>query len=683
MGSVTSQVLAPDSDPKIRPMKRLSAHRQLKLAVSRVAIVLATVFTLRYFVWRAAYTMNPAAKVFFYAFLTAEGLSFVESLFFYFIAWRPTRYARPEVLPGRTVDVFIPTYNEPVDLLRETVLCAVNMKYPHKTYILDDGHRDEVRELAAEFDCGYIARTDRAHAKAGNLNNALTQTDGEFIVTLDADHVAAPELIEDTIGFFIDPSVGVVQGTQDFYNLDSFQHRINWEQRAGWQQQELFFSVIQPGKDRYNATFYCGSPGILRRSALDEIGGFPTGTITEDMHTSLRLQKKGWRVLYFNRTIARGLAPQTFTGFATQWQRWGHGAMQVLRAENPFFTGKLSLAQKLCYFSSFYFYWMSWVKLFFVLTPIIALLLAVFPLVTDPVSYASYFLPYFLLNLACSVLLQGGVRNFLRSEQFNLLKMHVLMRTMAGLFQKESLFFVTPKARAAAARASEVLLPLILMFGLVLAMGAGIVRIQMVAWGGYEFWAIAVNIFWAVVFLIMMGGVVRRSLVHKEQRVSYRFPTRHPVAMLVSYTGPDGASVSCDQMARNLNRAGVAMTPEKGIEPGTEVRIALSLPGHVVEATGRVVNKQIHRSNGKPKVSNGIRFEQISTADQDEISKYLFWQIAPQEGEILSMTHASQVDLVEVPEPVIPAGQDTHSMNGGSRAAKEGQAQAEKVGGKS
>jgi cellulose synthase/poly-beta-1,6-N-acetylglucosamine synthase-like glycosyltransferase len=681
LGSMASRVSAPDPDPEIRPVNQLSAHRQLKLAISRVAIVLASVFTIRYFFWRALHTMNPAAKIFFYAFLVAEGLSFLESLLFYFIAWNPTRYKRPEALPGRTVDVFIPTYNEPAELLRETVLCAVNMKYPHKTYILDDGQRDAVRELATEFDCGYIARGDRAHAKAGNLNNALAQTSGEFIVTLDADHVAAPELIEDTIGFFIDPSVAVVQGTQDFYNLDSFQHRINWASRAGWQQQELFFSVIQPGKDRHNATFYCGSPGILRRAALEEIGGFPTGTITEDMHTSLRLQKKGWRVLYFNRSLARGLAPQTFTGFATQWQRWGHGSMQVLRTENPFFTGKLSLAQKICYFSSFYFYWMSWVKLFFVLTPIIALLLAVFPLVTDPVSYASNFLPYFLLNLACSVLLQGGVRNFLRSEQFNLLKMHVLMRTMAGLFQKESLFFVTPKARAAAARASEVLLPLILMLGLVLALGAGIVRIQMVAWGGYEFWALAVNIFWAVVFLVMMGGVVRRSLVHKEQRVAYRFPTRQPVPMLVSYTGADGASVSSEQLARNLNRSGVSMTPEKGIEPGTEVHIALSLPGHMVEATGKVVNKQTNRVNGKPRVSNGIRFEQIAAADQDEISKYLFWQIAPQEGEVLSMTHASQVELVAQPAPqeVPEAG----LAKAGPATAKAETAKKAKAGGES
>ena len=653
-------------------IKRLSLGGRFKLALVRLMVVVATLFTFRYLWWRAFHTMNPAARVFFYMFLVAEALSFIESALFYFIAWSPTRYARPEPIPGRSVDVFIPTLNEPVELLRETVLCAVNMTYPHKTYILDDGQRSAVRELAEEFNCGYIARGDRNFAKAGNLNNALAQTNGEFIVTLDADHVASPELIDDTIGFFADPEVAIVQGTQDFYNLDSFQHRVNWSSRAGWQQQELFFSVIQPGKDRHNATFYCGSPGMVRRKALDSIGGFPTGTITEDMHTSLRMQKKGWRVLYFNRTVARGLAPQTFTGFATQWQRWGHGAMQVLRAENPFFTGQLSFAQKMCYFSSFYFYWMSWIKLFFVATPIIALFFAVFPLVTTPWKYASNFLPYFLLNLACSVLLQGGIRNFLLSEQFNLLKMHVLMKTISGLFQRESLFFVTPKARAAAARATEVLLPLGLLGALVLALAAGIVRIEQVAVGSYYFWALAVNIFWAVVFLVMIGSVVWRSLRHKEQRACYRFPTHANLPMRVNYTGPKGQVISMDQCARNLNRAGVSLTSDEEIAKGTFVEIALQLPGHTVQAMGKVVNKQVHKGNGRPKVSNGIAFDKIASADQDEISKYLFWEIAPKANEVLRLTRRSQREArVETDQQVVQGG---YAVNGNQTAIAEPQA---------
>lgn len=623
--------------------RRPSPNRRMALAVMRVSAVLATIFTLRYFWWRSLSTMNPAARVFFYAFLIAEGLSFLESLLFYFVHSNPTEYNRPQPIAGRSVDVFIPTYNEPVEILRETVLCAINMKYPHNTYILDDGNREEVRKLAQEFNCGYITREDRAHAKAGNLNNAFHQTSGEFIVTLDADHVASPDLIEDTIGFFADPKVGVVQGTQDFYNLDSFQHLVNWDSRVGWQQQELFFSVIQPGKDRYNATFYCGSPAIIRRKSLEEIEGFPTESITEDMHTGLKMQKKGWRVLYFNRTLARGLAPQTFTGFATQWQRWGTGAMQVLRKENPFFGRGLTFGQRLCYFSSFFFYWMPWVKLFFVVTPIICLTFGVFPLVTNPYDYAAYFLPYFALNMLCSVVAQGGIRNFFCSERFNLLKMHVLMRTIGGLFRKQAFFFVTPKSRAAAARVSEVLLPLIILLGLGFSLFAGVYRIERVPMWGYTFWALAVNIFWAVVFLIMIGGVVQRSLKRKELRQSYRFPSHMDVRMRVTYNDKGGAQVSREQYARNLNRFGVSLTLESAIETGTPVKVELRLPERTIEAMGKVMRNQTYGVNGHSRIANGIRFEEIATIDQDAISKFLFWEIAPREARLMQLTHKSQM----------------------------------------
>ena len=634
------------SKPPATTAKKMGQRGRIRLAVTRVVVVLATLFTLRYFYWRAFNTMNPAAKVFFYAFLTAEILSFFESALFYFTTWNPTRYSRPQALPGKTVDVFIPTYNEPVELLRETVVCAVNMNYPHKTYVLDDGRREEVRRLAQELGCGYITRDNRDHAKSGNLNNALSQTTGEFIVTLDADHVATPELIDEMLGFFADPQIAVVQGTQDFYNLDSFQHLVNWKKKAGWQQQELFFSVIQPGKDRFNAAFYCGSPGIIRRAALEEIDGFPTGTITEDMHTSLRLQKKGWRVLYFNRTVARGLAPQTFSGFAGQWQRWGIGAMQVMRQENPLFCRGLSFGQRICYFSSFYFYWMSFVKLFFVLTPIISLCLGVFPLVTQPLAYADYFLPYFLLNIVCSIILQGGFRNFFASERFNLLKMHVLMKSIAGLVKTKALFFVTPKARAAAARAGEVVLPLVILIALGASLFFGAFRIEAVPVWGFTFWALAVNIFWSAIFLLMIGGVVQRSLERKEQRSNYRFQVHLDVPLRVSYTD-SGKEVRFENFARNLNRSGVSVTLDKPIVPGTPVKMELWLPNHTVHVTGQVVRNKTYGTNGSTRYANGIRFEEITSVDQDEISKYLFWEIAPKEARLMQLTHSSQREEVE------------------------------------
>src|SRR6266508_1442995 len=147
-----------------------SSIRRIKLGLTRLVIVFAVVFTARYVYWRSTQTMNPAARWFFYAFLIAEVLNILEALLFYVTTWAPTRYRTPEAVQGRTVDVFITTYNEPVEMLRETVLCSVGIRYPHKTLILDDGDRPEVKQLADGFKCGYIARRDRTNAKAGNLN---------------------------------------------------------------------------------------------------------------------------------------------------------------------------------------------------------------------------------------------------------------------------------------------------------------------------------------------------------------------------------------------------------------------------------------------------------------------------------------------------------------------------------
>jgi cellulose synthase (UDP-forming) len=261
--------------------------------VVRIAIILAMLASLRYFLWRFTDTMNPALVWFFYIFLAAELVGFGEVMLFYLTTWRRRRHDPAPALPDRSVDLFIPTYNEPVALLRDTVVCAVSVRYPHTTWLLDDGNRPEVKALAEELGCRYLARTERTHAKAGNLNHALKHSTGDFVVTLDADHVPQPELIDRMLGFFENPRVAIVQVNQDFYNLDSFQHATNWEDRAAWQQQELFFNVIQPGKDALGAAMYCGSPAMLRRKALEEIGGFATETVTEDMHTGLRLQKRG------------------------------------------------------------------------------------------------------------------------------------------------------------------------------------------------------------------------------------------------------------------------------------------------------------------------------------------------------------------------------------------------------
>jgi cellulose synthase (UDP-forming) len=607
----------------------------------RIAIVLAVVATLRYFTWRVTDTMNPAVVWFFYLFLAAELVGFGEVFLFYLTTWRRRIHHAEPALPGRTVDVFVPTYNEPVALLRDTVVCAVSMRYPHTTWILDDGNRPEVRALAEELECRYLARAERVHAKAGNLNHALAHSTGDFVVTLDADHVPQPDLIDRLLGFFENPKVAIVQVNQDFYNLDSFQHATNWEDRAAWQQQELFFNVIQPGKDALGAAMYCGSPAMLRRAAIEEIGGFATETVTEDMHTGLRLQKRGWEVIYYNKTLARGLAPQTFDAYQTQWHRWGLGAMQVFRLERPFLGAGLTLGQRLSYLSSFYFYWTSVQKLFFLLVPIFCVATGVFPLLTDPGQYLQYFLPALVLNLAATIALQGGVTGFVLTERYNLIKLGSMLRALSGLVRREAQFRVTPKAKSGGATVWQALPYLVLVVLLGMSVIAGGIRILR-ADGPNEVWAYAVTITFALFFLYLIVPVVALALKRRELRTNYRFPQRLDLPLRVRMAGPVEMPW-IESYARNLNRFGLSITLDSRLVRNTNVDLQIRLPDRVVHAvasvrwTGRLdLQKGI-------RFANGLRFDRIASVDQDAIARHLFWEIAPRHGEQLTMTHRSQL----------------------------------------
>ncbi len=314
-----------------------------------------------YFHWRLG-TINPDAPVFSWLIYGAEIFGFVTALVHIFMCWRLSVRSAPAPRPGLLVDVFVPTYNESVDLVRKTLLTAQAMDYPHKLWLLDDGDRAEMRALAAQVGCGYIARQDNTDAKAGNLNHALAQTSGELIAVFDADHAPHRQFLSKTLGYFDDAEVAFVQTPQDFFNLDSFQHRKRRGEKVIWTEQSLFFRVIQRGKDVWNAAFYCGSCAVVRRSSLERIGGFAVGTVTEDLHTSIRLHSQGFKSVYHAEPLAFGVAPESVKPFISQRVRWGQGAMHVWRKEGILTNRGMSWAQRLCYLASVATYFDGWQK---------------------------------------------------------------------------------------------------------------------------------------------------------------------------------------------------------------------------------------------------------------------------------------------------------------------------------
>lgn len=246
-------------------MSRSARHLLL-----RVVVLLTAVLGVNYVAWRWLESVNWSAWWIAVPLVLAETYSLVDVLLFGTTMWRARdRPPAPVPPPGLTVDVFITTYDEPVELVEATAAAAAAIRYPHRTWILDDGARPDVRAAAARLGVGYVERGEewvgrQRHAKAGNLNNALFRTDGEFLLVLDADQVPEPEILDRTLGWFEDPEVALVQTPQWFGNVP--------EADPLGSQAPLFYGPIQQGKDGWDAAFFCGSNAVLRREALMQLG---------------------------------------------------------------------------------------------------------------------------------------------------------------------------------------------------------------------------------------------------------------------------------------------------------------------------------------------------------------------------------------------------------------------------
>jgi len=237
---------------------------------TRLVVVLTVVCGVNYVAWRWAASLNWDAWWIAVPLVAAETYSLIDVMLFGMTVWRlKIRKGAPPAAADATVDVFITTYNEPLDLVMTTALAAQRIRHPHSTWILDDGARPELRRLAEEHGLGYVTRSEDwkdmpRHAKAGNLNNALMVTEGEFLLILDADQIPEPDILEKTLGYFNNRRVALVQTPQYFSNVPA-------DDPLG-SQAPLFYGPIQQGKDGWNAAFFCGSNAILRREALMQLG---------------------------------------------------------------------------------------------------------------------------------------------------------------------------------------------------------------------------------------------------------------------------------------------------------------------------------------------------------------------------------------------------------------------------
>ena len=411
-------------------------------ALLRGLALLALVWGLGYLTWRVGWSGRGASPVAFAMLLVTEVYGIYALATLAWFSWsRPPR-GRPPVTPGRSVDVYVCTYDEPTEVVMATLAGCRALTYPHTTYLLDDGRRPEMAELAELAGARYLTRPDNSHAKAGNLNAALPRTEGELVLVLDADHVPMPDALDALVGYFDDERMALVQTPHDFFNHDSVQHYV-----VGRHEQSLFYRVVCPGKDRHGAAYWCGSAALINRGALLSIGGVATETIAEDFHTTIRLLRHGWRSRYHDEVLVQGLAPHDLDGYLLQRDRWARGNLAVFTLpESPLRARELRPLQRLSYFASLAAYLAPPMRLLLLATLGLVLWTGELPMKISVVALAALWLPSLLLNLGAGSALARGYMRIPETAHYELLTMEIYTRALRCAFlPAKTKFKVTPK----------------------------------------------------------------------------------------------------------------------------------------------------------------------------------------------------------------------------------------------
>ncbi len=600
-----------------------------------VVSLIAIAVSLGYLGWRTLDTLNLNVWWISLPLLLVEFQAFFSLLLFIFSLW-DVNY----LTPARKVSAFegeiavlIPTYNEGIEVLLPTVTAALALKPAHQTWVLDDGDRPEIEAMALSLGAFYLTRPDHSHAKAGNINHALDHIDADFIAVFDADHVASPNFLTNTLGYFDDPKVALVQTPQDFYNQHSFEHITDAANKPGdhrkrvnqaYHEQALFYRVIQAGKNRWNGAFWCGTNAVIRLSSLKAIGGLATETITEDIHTTIRFHRRGWKTVYHNEVLARGLAAATASQYQLQRYRWGTGAMQVLRKENPLFVSGLTMRQRLAYAATLLGWFEAWRTLFYLLVPPIVLVTGAVPILADPVQFLVAFLLNYFFQQWCMVLLGRGMHKPIYGTIFELVRMTPNIRASLTLFKKgPQRFSVTPKGRTGQRR-QPIAPPPILLWVLASSSFAGLIFLLNLT-GFLNTYSNIWTAYGAFFWLIFNSGLVwlavkrvKSNSFASEVRRSVRFSTDLTASLGGLKVRVQNVSLTGVRLATCLQNAGFGEAFQK-----EQVHILATNLDHTNVTLKVVIKSIISDSEGKA-VFLGCEFLPGQFQERSILSKTLF-----------------------------------------------------------
>ncbi len=492
--------------------------------------------------------------------------------------------ADPSLWP--TVDVYIPTYNESMEIVRPTVLAAMNMDYPRdrmNVWILDDGRREEFRDFAEEAGCGYIIRPDNNHAKAGNLNHAMQHTQAEFIAIFDCDHAPTRAFLQFTLGWLVrDSRIAMVQTPHHFYSADPFERNLA-RQRQVPNEGLLFYGAIQPGNDLWNAAFFCGSCAVIRRSALLEVGGVAHETVTEDCHTSFRMQQRGWHTAYIRIPLAAGLATERLSLHIGQRMRWARGMLQIMRQENTLFARGLTWPQRLCYFIAGFGFLFALPRLVFLTSPLAFLFLGESVIAASPLAILAYAGSHLFHAVATTARLNGRHRHSFWSEIYEAsLAVPLLPVTLLTLWDpRKGKFNVTDKGGTLEAGYLDfraVLPNLILLVLLGIGFTIGVLGIITTDTDTLEFRAYLLNTVWAGLCLIPLAASVAVGREREQMRNRARVEAVLPGTLVMG----NGERLAMHTANLSLSGARIILERPLGVADGDRALVELETGGETI-----------------------------------------------------------------------------------------------------
>ena len=590
-------------------------------------IVLSISASSRYMYWRVTDTVgftNWVDACFGFGLLLAELYAFLVLLIGYFqTAWPLQR--RPVPMPQDvdtwpSVDVFIPTYNEPLEVVKQTVFSAMQMDWPKDrlhVYVLDDGRREEFRDFCEELGVGYLTRDNNAHAKAGNINAALAVTGSDYVAIFDCDHIPTRSFLQICMGWFIrDPKLAMLQTPHHFFSPDPFEKNLDTFHVMP-NEGELFYGIVQDGNDLWNAAFFCGSCAIIKRAPLLEVGGVAVETVTEDAHTALKLSRHGYNTAYLALPQAAGLATESLSAHVGQRIRWARGMAQICRVDNPLFGPGLKLGQRLCYFNAMLHFFYGLPRLVFLTAPLAYLFFSAHVFQATAAMITAYALPHLMHASITNSRIQGRFRYSFWNEVYESVLAWYIMRPVLVAFVNPKLGKFNVTAKGGVIEQSyfdwSIARPyLILLLLNLLGFVVGIWRMVAVGPSSEVFSTLVINMVWTAYNIILTSASLAVASETRQVRSTPRVTAALPAALRFA----DGKTLVCETDDFSQSGVGLRVPNELQLETGSEVHVSLFRS----DEEGTFPAQVTFSGGGRL----GLRFEGLSLRQQADIARLTF-----------------------------------------------------------